>query len=121
LHPKFAPGNLTDNDTDSYWATDDGVLEATLEVDLGRSIYFDRIMLQEPIRFGQRISEFAIDVRVDGEWIEISSGTTIGYKRLLRIVGVEADRVRIRIERANNAPALSHLGLFRASLRETEQ
>ncbi|MEJ2238865.1 MAG: alpha-L-fucosidase, partial [Gemmatimonadales bacterium] len=116
---KFAPGNITDADAQSYWATDDGVLEGTLEIDLGQRTFFDRIMLQEPIRFGQRISEFAIDARVDEEWVEIARGTTIGYKRLLRIPGVDADRVRIRIGRANSIPALSNFGLFRASAGET--
>jgi len=121
MQSKFAPANITDADARSYWATDDGVLRGTLEIDLGQRTYFDRIMLQEPIRFGQRISEFAIDARMDGEWIEIALGTTVGYKRLLRIPGVETDRVRIRIERANSVPALSNVGLFRASNREAVQ
>jgi alpha-L-fucosidase len=115
----FAPSNIVDDDLDSYWATDDGVPQATLEIDLGEPIYFDRIMLQEPIRFGQRISAFAIDAHVDGEWTTLVKGTTVGYKRLLRIPGIEVDRVRIVIEEANSAPALSNLGLFKASAAES--
>ncbi len=117
-HPKFAPGNITDDDPDSYWATDDGVLTGTIDIDLGQSTYFDRIVLQEPIRFGQRISEFAIDARAEDRWTEIARGTTIGYKRIFRIPAVEADRVRIRIGGANNVPALSNFGLYKASDRE---
>ncbi len=117
-HPKFAPVNLVDADPESYWAVDDGVRRAILEIDLGRDTYFDRIMLQEPIRFGQRISAFVIEARVEGAWTAVARGTTIGYKRLLRISGVTADRVRIRIERSNNAPALSHFGLFTAAAGE---
>jgi alpha-L-fucosidase len=118
-HSKFSPSNITDDDSDSYWAADDGVRQATLEVDLGAPTYFDRIMLQEPIRFGQRISAFLIEAQVDGEWVTVARATTIGYKRLLRIDGVEADRVRIVIEEANSVPALSNFGLFRASTGET--
>ncbi len=117
-HSRFAPVNLVDSDPESYWATDNDVRRATLEIDLGEPTYFDRIMLQEPIRFGQRISAFAIEARIEGEWAAIARGTTIGYKRLLRIPGVTADRVRIRIQRANNTPALSHFGLFKAAARE---
>ena len=95
-------------------ATDDGVRQATLEIDLGGATWFDLVMLQEPIRFGQRISQFAVEARVGGEWIRIANATTIGYKRILRIDGVEADAVRIVIENANNVPALSNVGLFRA-------
>ena len=111
-NPYFAPANLVDDDPDSYWATDDDVRRATLEIDLGEPTYFDRIMLQEPIRFGQRISAFAIEALANDEWTPIARGTTIGYKRLLRIPGTEADRVRIVIEQANNVPALSNFGLF---------
>ena len=88
------------------------------EIDLGEPTYFDRILLQEPIRFGQRIASFAIEARAEGEWMEVASGTTIGYKRLLRIPGIEADRVRIVIREANNSPALSNFGLFQASADE---
>ncbi len=117
-HEYFRPANLVDGNPDSYWATDDAVRQATLEIDLGEPTYFDRILLQEPIRFGQRIASFAIEARAEGEWMEVASGTTIGYKRLLRIPGIEADRVRIVIREANNSPALSNFGLFQASADE---
>ncbi len=116
---KFAPANIVDGDPDSYWATEDDIRGATLEIDLGQDTYFDRIMLQEPIRFVQRISRFSIEARIEGQWTPIAEGTTIGYKRLLRIPGVTADGVRILIERANNAPALSNFGLFQASAGES--
>jgi len=118
---KFAPGNIVDGDPDSYWATEDEIRGATLEIDLGQETYFDRIMLQEPIRFGQRISLFSVEARIGGEWTPIAEGTTIGYKRIFRIPGVTADGVRILIERANNTPALSNFGLFRASDGETAE
>ncbi|MFC1529889.1 alpha-L-fucosidase [Gemmatimonadota bacterium] len=119
-HRKFAPGNLTDDNPDSYWAAEDRIRMATLEVELGSKTVFDRIELREPIRFGQRISEFSIDALFDGEWREITRGTTIGYRRILRIFPIATDRVRIRITRANNTPALSHFGLFKASTGEVE-
>ncbi|UCG88682.1 MAG: alpha-L-fucosidase [Gemmatimonadota bacterium] len=120
-HPKFAPANLVDSNPDSYWAAEDGTQQAVLEVDLIGETGFDRIMLQEPIRLGQRIAAFAIEARIGGEWTPIAHGTTIGYKRLLRTPLVSADRVRIIIEQANNVPALSSFGLFRASAREPSQ
>jgi alpha-L-fucosidase len=115
----FSPSNIVDEDLDSYWATDDGLRRATLEIDLGEPTYFDRIMLQEPIRFGQRISAFTVEARVRGAWALVAEATTVGHKRLLRIDGVEADRVRIVIQHANNVPALSNFGLFKASDLET--
>ncbi len=115
---KFAPANIVDEDLDSYWAADDQAGEVSLEINLGKPVLFDRIMIQEPIRFGQRISEFEIKGRVNGEWTRLASGTTIGYKRILRIPPVQSDRVQLIIKKSNNTPAISNFGLFKASPRE---
>jgi alpha-L-fucosidase len=111
----FGTSSLVDEDHDTYWAAPDGVMEATLEIDLGSPTTFDRILLQEPIRIGQRIAAFSVEARRAGEWVHLTRGTTIGHKRLLRIPAVTADRVRIRIQESNNVPALSNFGLFLAS------
>lgn len=117
-HKKFAPSNIVDGDVDSYWATDDNIRQATLEIDLGGPVLFDRILIQEPIRFGQRISKFEILGRIDGKWISLAQGTTIGYKRLLQISPVDADKIRLILKESNNIPSISNFGLFRASEKE---
>jgi len=114
----FSPRNITDTLNNTYWATDDGIIQSWFEIDLGKESKFDRIMIQEPIRFGQRISEFRVDIFNKGKWEIISKGTTIGYKRLLRIVPVATGKVRLVIENANNIPAISNFGLFKSSPRE---
>ena len=117
-HPKFSPENITDTDKASYWATDDGMHSAELTVNLKEQQTFDRIMLQEPIRFGQRIKSFTISGYIDDTWETLASGTTIGYKRLLRIDPVKTGKVKITITDSKNIPALSNFGLFKASDRE---
>ena len=52
---------------------------------------------------------------VDGEWRELARGTTVGYKRILRLPRVSTSRVRLTIENALAPPAISNLGLFKAS------
>jgi alpha-L-fucosidase len=117
-HRKFSPKNIVDPDPDSYWAADDGISSASVEVDLQGAVTFDRILLQEPIRFGQRISEFSVEALSDSGWTEIGHETTVGYKRLLRIQPVTTDKVRVKILKSNNVPALSNFGLYKASSRE---
>jgi alpha-L-fucosidase len=115
---KFSPGNLVDGDPGTYWATDDEVTMATVEIRLKTEEEFDRLLLQEPIRLGQRISAFSVEARADGNWTLISRGTTVGYKRLLRLPPARGDGIRIHIERALAPPALSNVGLFKASPEE---
>ena len=116
---RFAPANVTDGDPESYWAAGEGATSATLEIDLGGPTYFDRVLLQEPIRLGQRIAAFRVEAHVDGSWQPVADATTIGYKRILRTPGFTADRLRIVIEQATNEPALSTIGLYRASADDT--
>ena len=117
-HKKFAPENAVDNSNETYWATDDAVFPAELTVKLTKEAQFDRILIQEPVKFGQRISRFEVEVQDKTGWKTVFKGTTIGYKRLLRIPPVTGTRVRLRIIEANNAPAISNFGLFQSSAKE---
>jgi alpha-L-fucosidase len=117
-HKKFASENILDDNADTYWATDDSVLTSDLTIRLPEEKLFDRILIREPIKYGQRISEFEIEIMDDNGWKSVFQGTTIGYKRLIRIPAVKASRVRLRILEANNAIALSRFGLFKSSENE---
>ena len=114
----FAPEHVLDNDNDTYWATDDSLFPAELILQLPRETEFDRIMIQEPIKFGQRISRFRIDIMVKAGWETVFEGTTIGYKRLIRINPVSTTQVRLTFVHANNTVAISKVGLFKASEKE---
>ena len=47
---------------------------------------FDAVMLQEEIAKGQRVERFRIEVSDDGRtWETAAEGTTIGYKRIVRL------------------------------------
>lgn len=117
-HRKFSPENAVDGDSDSYWAADDGTTEAVLTMTFPAPVTFDRVLLQEPIRLGQRISSFSLEAEESGKWVPMARGTTIGFKRLLRFRTVEARRLRVRIQGALGPPALSNLGVFKASPEE---
>ena len=45
-------------------------------------------MLQEDISKGQRVEKFVIEARMDQQWDTVATGSTIGYKRLLRFPDV---------------------------------
>ncbi len=76
---------------------------------------FDRILLQEPIREGQRISAFRVEAEDPaGQWKEIARGTTIGYKRILLIDPVTTRRLRLVVEDAIHPPAVARIGLYRS-------
>jgi len=110
-HP-YAPANVLDGDRYSYWATDDGVTNATLTLTLPALAAFNVIRLRENIKLGHRVDGFAVDVWQDDAWKEYASGQSIGACRLLRGPKVKSDRVRLRVTRAAACPCISDFGLF---------
>ena len=103
----YAPSKLTDGNKDSYWATDDNITAATLELNLGKVQPVKYICLQEYIRLGQRVQSFVLDAWVDGSWKQVAQGTTIGYKRIMKTDGVSTARLRLTIRQAKAGPVLS--------------
>jgi alpha-L-fucosidase len=89
--------------TEIEFRWDDGDYEET----------FDVLMLQEDIRVGQRVERWVFEAEDHGEWVQVASGTTIGYKRLLRFRPVTARRVRLRILSSRLDPVISKIGLYK--------
>jgi alpha-L-fucosidase len=113
--PMHLPGNVIDNDNGTYWAAEPDQRKAAIELELKGTEEFNRIVLQEPIQFGQRISAFEIQVPKNHSWETVAKGTTIGYKRILRIPTVCVGALRLLIEDAISSPAISSIGLYKAS------
>jgi alpha-L-fucosidase len=111
---KYKAGNVTDGDSDTYWATDDNIIESSLEINFRQPTEMNRFMVQEDIRLGQRIKKFKLEALVEGEWQLIASETTIGRKRILRFPNVTATKLRLSIEDAKASPVISNIEVFKA-------
>ena len=108
----FAESALLEEDYHSYWAVPDNVLTPTVTLTLPEERTFNRILLQEYIPLGQRVAAFEVEVLQDGEWTQVASETTIGYKRILLIPTVTTSAVRVHITEADACPVLSRLALY---------
>jgi alpha-L-fucosidase len=112
----FSGANAVDGDPATFWGTDDGVRAASIEVELDPNAAWDRVVLAEPIKFGQRIRRFRISVPVGTgisnnarDWRVLAEGTTVGHKRIVRVPATTAPRVRVEILDARACPLLSAL------------
>jgi alpha-L-fucosidase len=111
---KFDPKKVNDGNPETYWATDDGVTNASLTIDFGKETTFNRFMVQEYIPLGQRVKKFTLDALINGEWQQIQSQTTIGYKRILRFDNVTSTKLRFNIEDAKACPTISNIEIYHA-------
>jgi len=111
---EFGARKTIDGNKDTYWATDDGVIKASVIVDFGKPTTFNRFLVQEYIRLGQRVKAFTVEALVDGNWKELTKATTIGYKRILLFPTVRATRLRFNITDSKSCPVISSIGIYNA-------
>ncbi len=110
----FGASNVTDGNKHTYWATDDETLTASLTMDFGKPTVFNRFLVQEYIRSGQRIKAFTVEAFINGEWRELAKETTIGYKRILCFPTTEATKIRFNITDSKACPLISNIGVYNA-------
>lgn len=109
---KYAADLVTDENKDTYWATNDQEKTGHLEIDLGEKKLVNYVLIQEYIKLGQRVKSFSVEVEKDGAWLEVAKGTTIGYKRILRINPVETQNIRIVIKDSKACPVISNVEVY---------
>jgi len=108
---EFSPQQVADGNKESYWATDDGVSQGSIRLQLKESQRIRYVVLQEYIRLGQRIKKFTVDAWRNGKWEQIAEGTTVGYKRILP-VDVETDKIRVNFLDSRGPLVISSISLF---------
>jgi alpha-L-fucosidase len=111
---KYKTENLVDGNPETYWTTDDEVLQSSIIIDFEVPTEFNRFLVQEYIQLGQRVKSFSLEAFVNNEWKEIAAQTTIGRKRILRLPNTTATKIRLNIKDSKACPVLSNLGVFKA-------
>jgi alpha-L-fucosidase len=103
---------VNDGKADTYWATDDGATSGSVTLTFPKPTRFERVVLQEFIRLGQRVEAFTVEAEVDGAWKTLAEGTTVGYKRIVPCEPTTAARVRVNITRARACPTLATVSVY---------
>lgn len=108
----FKPWAILDDKLETFWAAEDDTKTPELIIELKAPTKFDVIALGEFIPLGQRLDSFGVDIWQDGAWQQIASGTSVGYKKLVRLAEpAESGKLRLRLQ-APVPPTLSTFGLY---------
>ena len=117
---KYAAAMATDGNDETYFATDDNVTNAVIEVEFGQVRQPAGFILQEYIPLGQRVDGYVLECRVDGQWQQVFAGKKIGYKRIIFAGRASArdltlppcDAVRLRIDNALACPLINNFQII---------
>jgi alpha-L-fucosidase len=108
----FSAYKVLDSNPKSYWSTDDGVTTGWLQVDFGREVEFNSVLVQEFIALGQRVKRFSIAVLKQGHYETIARASTIGHTRILRFHPVKTASLRLVIEESKASPCIANVEVF---------
>lgn len=71
------------------------------------------VVLQENIRFSQRVENFRVEVWQDGAYKTIYRGTVVGYKKIITFhPAIRTDSLRIVIEDCRREPKIMFVGIY---------
>ncbi len=107
---EFGPDKAVDGKADTRWATDAGLHQGWLELDLGKPATFSRVRISEA--FPNRVQKFELQRFEDGMWKRICAATTLGERWTRRFETVTAQRVRLNITEASDGPTIWEFQLF---------
>jgi alpha-L-fucosidase len=97
----LTPGNFTKNfSKDNY------------DITLKTPQTFNCFIVQEDIRYGQRVKKFYVQAKINDEWKNLTFATTIGQKRIVYFPKTTAKELRIVFDEAFAKPIISKVALY---------
>jgi alpha-L-fucosidase len=108
-NPNHGPDKAVDDDPTTRWATDYGVKQAWLEVDLGKPVMFDQVEISEEY---DRTRRFELQYKDGANWKTFARGTRIRTNYATQFEPVKARHVRLNILSATEGPTICEFHLL---------
>lgn len=114
----YSAGKALDGLYNTRWATDEGVKDAYLEVDLGQVKTVKTILIKE--EFSPRVSSFNIQAKSSktGKYVKVAEGKEIGGELVIFPKTFKARFVRLNLKvNGNSGPTISEFQLFKDKIQ----
>ena len=109
---EYVAAAAVDDNPSTRWATDDGITNAWLEIDLGAAKTFGRAVISAAYPELDRIRAFRIEYRDGDAWKIACIGGRIVAETAVNFPPVTARFVRLNITEATNGPTIREFQLF---------
>ncbi len=84
----------------------------TLMLKLDVPTRLDHIVIQEDIRYGERVREYVIEGYSDKKWTMIADGTCIGQKRIIDVGDKQYSKIRLKISKSIDTPKMKMFAAY---------
>jgi hypothetical protein len=108
----FGGEKAIDGNDRTFWATNDGITRATLEIDMEGPVQINAVEIAEAMGL-EHVQEYKIEGQVNSDWQLLSQGTVIGQQKLDTFPVATVWKVRLTIVKAQAYPAIKKVSLYR--------
>ena len=106
------PTVLRNDDYETYFMNEEGTNKLMIKINWIEKKKLNYLVLKEAIPFSQRVEKFKVCYEENGSMKECYNGTTIGYKKIIDLKGIQTDFLAIVIEDSRVAPVMSFVGVY---------
>ena len=91
-------------------------------IKLDKSQMIDRVVIEEDIRFGERVLEYEVSgLCPDGKWATLSIGTNIGHKHIDTFRPIEVTEVKLKVKKSKAKAAIREFSVFGTGERSAQR
>jgi alpha-L-fucosidase len=108
----YSAEQTIDGNRQTYWTLDDGEATGYIELEFQQPELINYVLLQEYIELGQRVRDFEIQIHNEDGWTSVAEGTTIGYKRIVKLNPTTTNKLRIVIKDSKACPVISTVSVY---------
>lgn len=109
---RHAASAVIDGDPNTWWSPLGADRSPSVVAMFRRPVHVGVVEIGEAIQDGQRVAAYVVDALVGGMWQRISTGTTLGHRKLDRVSQLTADGVRLRIVSSIGTPQIATLAVW---------
>ncbi len=84
----------------------------SLELDFGEARRVNHVILQEDIKYGERVRKYRLEGLVEGNWKPIASGESVGQKRIEQFDTISCEALRLQVEQSTSEPLIRDFSAY---------
>jgi alpha-L-fucosidase len=84
----------------------------TLDLILSAPCSVNATLIMEDVRLGERVRDYVIEGKNEGQWKPLASGTAIGHKKIHTFASTEVSELRLRVTQSVGKPAIRRFAAF---------
>ncbi len=76
------------------------------------SVLINHLIIQEDIRYGERIRSYEVQGLINGKWILLAKGKSIGHKRIEQFESIKINQLRLIIKDSEREPVIKNISAY---------